>query len=480
MNNGIVRIGLVAVAAAALVVIGIVLLTGNDTGPQLSPSASQAQTQQNAPPAASATAGELDTSFGGDGKVVTSLTRRRYEWASALAIQADGKIVIAGGAGGAGSVARFTADGTLDKSFSGDGKVTSNFHTAIAKFFVEYFGVAIQTDGKIVVVGAAEPRSESGTGKRSFALARYDSDGTLDSSFGAHGRLRTAFSARRAYASGVAIQADGKIVVVGYCGLRSSPHSIQYGFALARYTSDGKLDATFGRSGKVETDFTGRGGAAYGLAIQADGKIVVVGSTSGGFTLARYDSDGTLDASFGVDGKVRTHFTASGDAGFGVAIQADGKIVATGVAGRESGHSRFALARYNSDGKLDATFGVNGKVMTAFSLKVDAAAGGRIFAGAAASGVAIQADGKIVVAGSNRRGTTSPWFGDSGFALARYNSDGTLDTSFGVDGKVETDFTAVHDKATGVAIQADGSIVAAGIANEDFKVKLALARYVGR
>ncbi len=470
------------VAVVAVVVIGIVLLAGRGTGARLTPSSAQAQTPGLAPPVALAKAGGLDTSFGGDGKVVTNLTRRD-DGASALAIQADGKIVLAGWAGY--GVARYNSDGTLDASFGGDGKVMTDFTSGS-----DYAsGVAIQADGKIVVVGwaGAYPNPRINEFDTKFALARYNSDGTLDRTFGGDGKVMTDFTSGSDYASGVAIQADGKIVVVGWAGVQTGPGPYDTKFALARYNSDGTLDASFGGGGKVMTDFTAWGDEAKGVAIQADGRIVVVGMAGDGlvrvadstsrtgarwepldakFALARYNSDGTLDASFGGGGKVMTDFTPWGDEAKGVAIQADGKIVAAGVAAdaagvaADSAHpSKFALARYNSDGTLDASFGGGGKVMTYVS------------AWDAAYGVAIQADGKIVAAGSSRS--------QSRFALARYDSNGTLDASFGVNGKVETDFTPRADGALGVAIQADGRIVAAGIANGGrSKMKVALARYL--
>ncbi len=458
MNKRIWRLGLAAVAVAALVVIGIVLLAGRGTGAQLSPSSSLAQTPGPAPPAASAKAGGLDPSFGGAGKVVTDLTHSNWDdWASALAIQADGKIVVAGGA--RYRVARFGSDGTLDASFGSDGKVRIAFTSGS-----DYAnGVAMQADGKIVVVG--QSGSNPGNPKDTkFALARLNSDGTLDASFGAGGKVMTDFTPGYDYAAGVAIQADGRIVVVGTTGSGQ--------FALARYTSDGTLDATFGAGGKVMTGFGAGGSGASGLAIQADGRIVVVGTAGQGwdtkFALARYNSDGTLDASFGVKGKVETGFTSGSDSARGVAIQADGKIVVVG--GDGSGHlvrsdTKFALARYNSDGTLDASFGGGGKVTTDFTPWGDGA-----------SGVAIQADGRIVVAGT----AAGQRYEDTKFALARYNGDGTLDATFGGGGKVMTDFTPRGDGAHGVAIQADGRIVVAGMANSGrSKMKVALARYLG-
>ena len=416
-----------------------------------------------------ATAGALDTSFGGDGKVVLDPSfggdGKVVTNGTLLAIQADGKIVLAGD-----GVSRYNSDGTLDASFGVNGKVrTTNPEgpRAWRHSFVDMFGfangVAIQADGKIVVVGGGSGPHSDYPG---FALARWNSDGTLDATFGVDGKVRTHFSAKSSdSASGVAIQADGKIVVAGVAGSGPDKHPV---FALARYNSDGTLDTSFGVDGKVETDFSPRGDGAADVAIQADGRIVVIGNAAGRgkFALARYNSDGTLDATFGGDGKVMTDFTSGSDWASGVAIQADGRIVAAGAAGYYSGHSRFALARYNSDGTLDATFGVDGKVMTDFTSASDSA-----------SGVAIQADGRIVAAG-----VAGDQSGNSKFALARYNSDGTLDASFGVDGKIETDFTPRGDFASGVAIQTDGKIVVVGTANQSFssKPKAALARYLGQ
>ena len=207
MNNRIIRIGLAAVAVAAVVVVGIVLLAGRGTGAQLTPSSAQAQAPGLASPVALAKAGGLDTSFGRDGKVVTNLTRGD-DLASALAIQADGKIVVVEGDGF--GVARYNSDGTLDASFSGDGRAFVHFTSG----YDSASGVAMQADGKVVVVG----QSGSYLGNRDdskFALARLNGDGTLDATFGVNGKVMTDFTSGRDYATGVAIQADGRIVVVG-------------------------------------------------------------------------------------------------------------------------------------------------------------------------------------------------------------------------------------------------------------------------
>ena len=339
------------------------------------------------------------------------------------------------------------APGDLDTAFGGDGKVTTDLtrHGGLTN------AVAIQADGKIVAAG------HSLGPKPKFALARFRVNGTLNITFGGDGTVTTTIGGDGAVANAVAIQADGKIVAAGQ-SFGSNPE-----FALARYNGDGTLDTTFGTDGKVTTDFTGVGDLATAVAIQADGKIVAAGTGSGSPELARYDPAGTLDPTFGNEGRVVTDF--SGFASFlayAVAIQADGKIVAAGehfecfIDGCESG---FLLLRYNTDGSLDTTFGGDGVT------------GG--FPGWA-NAVAIQVDGRIVAAGE--------WLNppnDPRFAVLRYKTDGTLDQSFGKRGWVLTDFTRGTDVAQGVAIQADGKIVAAGgSAVFGPNPKFALARYL--
>ena len=305
-------------------------------------------------------------------------------------------------------------------------------------------GVAVQADGKIVVAGRA-----GGAGGR-FGLARYNRNGTLDTSFGGDGKVVTNFSTiADDFANSVAVQADGKIVAAGHSSDR---------FALARYNSDGELDVTFSGDGKMTTNFSSAFDDALGVAVRANGKIVAAGHAgSDKFALARYNPNGTLDATFSGNGKVTTNFSPVSDLATAVAIQANGKIVAAGTAGSTEFSGTFALARYNPNGTLDTTFSGNGKATTDFTPGEQDVA----------FGVAIQANGKIVAAGGGDVGGFS-------FELARYKRNGALDTTFSGDGKVTTNFSAGLDAAHGVAIQADGKIVAAGHANLR---RFALARY---
>lgn len=323
--------------------------------------------------------------------------------------------------------------GALDPSFGIGGKVTTGFGLITAE------AVAIQADGKVVVAGWG-----SGVNIQDFALARYNHDGSLDTSFGTGGLVRTDFGLGD-IARDVAVQADGKILVAGSAVLPTSPG---IAVALARYNPDGSLDPSFGIGGKVTTNIRS---FDESLAIQVDGKIVVAVS-DGEFALARFNSDGSLDASFGTDGLVTTEFGSAPSVANAVVIQTDGKIV---VVGTSFAAVDFAMARYDVDGNLDMSFGAGGKVTTNFAGEADEA-----------RAVTLQTDGRIVVVGSAAH-FTNEVFGES-FGLARYNTDGSLDSSFGVAGKAIAPFDGV---ANGVVTQVDGKIVAAG--GRDFR----LARY---
>ncbi len=302
---------------------------------------------------AEAAPGDLDPTFGTGGRVTTDLGG--FDTASALAIQADGKIVVTGSTGGGAdfALARYNEDGSLDPSFGIGGKVTTDLFGEIDSASV----LALQPDGKIVVAGSTRRKAVG------FGLARYNEDGSLDRRFGKRGKVFTKFSARGAGGKGasayaLAMQIHGKIVLAGDTGACTSGNPLgncTADFALARYKTSGRLDRRFGKRGKVITVFGSRGLAfdtrAYGVAIQPDNKIVVVGSGPElwlgrlqGFALARYKANGRLDRSFGERGKVTTDF-GPGSAASALAIQPDGKIVVAGTTAT-NGVVDFALARY--------------------------------------------------------------------------------------------------------------------------------------
>jgi uncharacterized delta-60 repeat protein len=399
--------------------------------------------------------GSRDTSFGTGGQVTTNIAG--YDSVNGIAIQPDGKIVAAGvsNTGGANfALARYNPNGSLDTSFDGDGKVSTDFWGSNEQINA----VAIQADGKIVAAGYilnGSPNSD-----QDFALIRYNADGSLDTSFDGDGKLTTSVSDSHngSRANAVAIQADGKIVAAGFAYLTVNQSSSAK-FGLARYNPDGSLDTSFDGDGKVITDSLGISNSASAVAIQADGKIVAAGysyDAGAHFALARYNTDGSLDTSFDGDGVVTTLVTIYGGYGYAVALQTDGKMVAGGYAGNAYDED-FALVRYNPDGSLDTSFDADGKTTIDMGYPAESAA----------NAVAIQADGKIVVGGESYNGR------DRDFTLVRYNRDGSLDTSFDGDGKLTTDILGGinGDHVNALAIQPDGKIVAAGYSysgNVDF------------
>lgn len=345
-----------------------------------------------------------------------------------------------------------SSPGVLDPTFGTGGKVTTDFAGAIDSAS----DLRVQPDGKIVVVGGVGPAGD-------FGLARYTPDGTLDTSFGEGGKTTTDFGAADG-AAAVTIQDDGKIVVAGSTASGFGTAD----FAVARYDANGRLDPGFGTGGIVRTDFDGDD-IAIGVAVQADGKVVAAGRSippAGGavLALARYHADGALDASFGIGGKVTSRFGSLTTIALSVAVQPDQKIVTFGWTASAQNDGDFAVGRFNPDGTPDSGFGAGGNATTGFGSN-DIASDG-----------VIQPDGKIVLAG---------WTGDQEFedvALARYNADGSLDTSFGSNGKVVTDlFGRTGDQAFGVALQPNGKIVAVGRArvfiNTGFEGAFAIVRY---
>jgi uncharacterized delta-60 repeat protein len=544
--------------------------------------------------------GALDSSFGSGGKVTTDFGGAA-DGAKAVALQADGKIVAAGGNGADFAVARYNADGAPDASFGTAGKVTTDFAGSLDRAWA----IVVQADGKLVVGGNA-----IGPAGQDFALVRYNAGGSLDSSFGIGGKVLTDFAGGTDGIRGLAIQSDGRLVAGG---LAFSGASFEH--AYARFNTDGSLDTSFAGSGRKLV--TGRGGWVLGVAVQPDGKIVGAGFGDGDFDLERLDpngdaelaaadfggfgqatavairSNGTAvaaggsarrialaafapdfapDPTFGTAGKVTT--TIAGEArAVALAIQPDGKLISAGSA---VGLDRdLALTRHNPDGSLDTSFGTGGFVTADLGSKTESGAtdlvvqpdgklvvvetatigvivarfnadgspdtsfgtGGNVvtatpFAGVFAGAVVLQSNGKLVVGDTefggvnyefalrrfNADGVLDTSFGvggkaitafgrqsslgdllvlpgdkllaaggrstgapfDWGFALVRYNADGSFDTSFGNGGSVETSFSAGTDSATAVLVQPDGKIVAAGASDDAAgtnALDFALARY---
>ncbi|MSM38156.1 MAG: hypothetical protein GJT30_00840 [Geobacter sp.] len=374
------------------------------------------------------TAGALDTTFGGTGYVTTTIDGI----ANAIAIQVDGKILVAG-SGTDATVVRYNTDGTLDTGFGTAGIATlpaGSSELSIIK------GLALDSNGKIVVAGVG-----TSGGFFRMAAARLNTDGSLDTTFGASGIFYSPFTSNGSYgAQDVAIQADGKIVLVGETADK---------FAVVRLNTDGSRDTTgFGSpNGYVTTAIQGYSHAQK-VAIQGDGKIVVMGQsflsnfTNFAATVARYNTDGTLDTTFGspngyvIDTRL--------DDPQAMALQS-GKIVISGGA-IVGPIYQFAMLRFGTDGVSDSTFGTTGLVTTPV--------GGAGVSGEAYSLALTSGDG-IILAGHV---STTP----AQIGVARYSSNGVLDTTFGSpDGYVLTSIgTSPYPYAA--IIDGNGKIVIAG------------------
>jgi uncharacterized delta-60 repeat protein len=432
-------------------------------------------------------AGVLDPTFGAGGLAITNLT---YTSQNSLAVQPDGKFVVAGISNGPTngfSVARFNADGSPDAVFNANGFAIPHFS---AGSIDRASALALQSDGKIIVAGS----TNAGPGGTKFGLVRLNTDGTQDPDFGfaTGGFVTIRFgSTENDRVAAVAVQTDGRIVVAG---------TANDDWAVARLHTDGLQDSDFNGNGKVIDDlaFSLTGGKVTGsidaltsMALQPDGQIIIAGYTNtdctnktidpqfSNFAVARINgTNGLFDSTFG-GGIINLdffHALFGGDAcggddkAYQVAVQPDNKIVVAGLtqfggANNQtplgSGSNNFGLARFNIDGSLDKTFNGTGLVSTDFSPN---------FLGSMdqANSLVVEGDGKIILAGVTDRN------GSNDFALVRYNTNGTEDQTFGLHGQVVTDIANKSDDAAkDIVMQADGKILVAGTSNNRF----VMARY---
>ncbi len=398
--------------------------------------------------------GTLDNTFGTGGITMNGpYATVTDDDGKAVAIQSDGKIVVAGmtDAGGASGydfgICRYNANGTLDNTFSGDGKET----TVVSAGLDLVAGIDIQPDGKIVVCGTANLNQ--------FAVVRYNTNGSLDNSFGTGGMVVMNVSPGSEGATSVKVQPDGKILVAGYATLSGTDD-----FALVRFNTNGTLDNTFGTVGIVTTAIGNAGESVSALALQPDGKIIAAGhmnniSAPRRFVVARYTTTGVLDASFGASGTATAAPTTGHNYAFAVGLQPDGKIVLGGRSYNTANYD-FSIVRFDATGLLDNTFGTGGTAVTPV--------------GAADMGAAlvIQANGKIVVAGYANNGSNTD------FALVRYLPGGTLDNAFGTNGIVTHSVGAGMDEIRAASLQTDGKLVIAGtVLNGGNSIDFAVARY---
>ena len=379
--------------------------------------------------------GSLDNSFNATGIQIVNLGSD-MQIGNSVAVQKNEKIVVAGytlnGGNNDFAVVRFNTDGSLDNTFDMDGIIK----TDIQNISDDYAGcVALQTDDKIIVAGYSYINNIS-----AFVLARYNVNGSLDNTFDVDGKLVGDYNQGNTSFNATVIQADGKVLAAG-----TTWNGANFDFAIARYNVNGSLDNTFSDDGKQVTDFDSND-EAISLVVQPDGKIIVGGSSDITFALARYNTDGSLDATFSEDGKLKISMGYS-DWAKSVALQADGKIILAGHSYKDANYDTayFAVVRINSNGTLDNSFSNDGKVLTDFENSTS-------FANA----VSIQSDGKIVVGGRSFIN------GHNNFSIARYNTDGSLDNSFSLDGKQNSVFGTEDYFGMSQAIQPDGKIVVAG------------------
>lgn len=413
-----------------------------------------------------AQAGSLDPSFGTGGKVNTDLMGKN-DLATAIAMQADGKIVVAGtgenGFNNNFAVVRYKHDGKVDSSFGTSGRVMTE--VAIGSIPCHVQTVLVQPDGKILLTGFTDNSVDV-----DFVAIRYMPDGTLDAGFGTGGKVANTTATGYAMHGSSVLQPDGKILV---CGTVMTATDADY--AVVRYKSDGALDSSFNGTGiAVYSNSSVQSEMCMAIKLQPDGKIVLGGysGTPGvfgwHFTVIRLNADGTPDLTFGVSGRQTIPIADAFDNGMSLALQPDGKIIVAGYTSTVAApKNNFSMARFLANGSADASFGIGGKVITAIGASDDYA-----------RAVSVQMDGKIVLAGQTVASSRLD------FAIVRYNSDGALDTSFNATGKVITDVSMEgrDNMANDMVIQPDGKILVAGtaakLAGSYEYTDFALARYL--
>ncbi|MES2655497.1 MAG: T9SS type A sorting domain-containing protein [Bacteroidota bacterium] len=377
--------------------------------------------------------GLLDQTFGTNG---IALAEGNYA-AKGVSIQTDGKIVTAGSKSDANGtdfcIVRLNSDGKLDNTFGTDGVVVVDFSTKTDNAL----DMAIQADGKMIVVGSAIISNHT-----DIALIRLNTNGSLDNTFGTNGKVTTNIQGTsNDVASKVVIQADGKIVIIGSGGTDMFNANV-----VARYNTDGSLDNTFDTDGKL----LGVSFAPVSLntlsdiKILADGKFIISGYSSNQPAIGKLNADGSFDVAFNTTGKLVISETIFGGNVCLVAVQADGKVLMSYGSGTTS---ELKLLRLQTDGSLDTDFGTAGKASINIGANNDYA-----------MAIKTLSNGKIIVSGSTYVNSSA-----TDFFIARLNSNGSLDNTFGTNGFATTSVTTADgDRAEAMAVQSNGKIIVAG------------------
>ena len=399
--------------------------------------------------------GTLDASWGtfsplGAGKVSTDIGSGD-DSAAAMTRQPDGKVLLAGtcynGTNNDFCVARYTPSGTLDTTWNGTGKVI----TAIGSGGDTASAMTLQPDGKVLLAGQCDSN-----GHYEFCAARYNASGTLDTTWNGTGKVITTISGAWDSAHAITLQPDGKVLLAGRC--YTSPST---DFCATRYNANGTLDTTWNGTGKVITDIGIVSGSAAAVTVQPDGKVLLAGYCYNGgnneYCATRYNANGTLDTTWNGTGRVITAMGGGDGTASAMTLQPDGKVLLAGTCS-----SDFCAARYNANGSLDTSWNGTGKLLTAIGSGYDSA-----------GAITLQPDGKVLLAGYCYNGTNDD------FCAARYNSNGTLDTSWNSTGKVITAIGSSDDTSTAMTLQPDGRVLVAGNCRNGTYTEFCVARYDG-
>lgn len=380
----------------------------------------------------------LDSTFGTNGKIQASFDLG-LNGAQNATITTDSKIVIVGNfvsndyTSNNFGIAKYNSNGTLDTTFDTDGKLTTKFEYSSD----ELKKIIVLPDNKIIAIGTSRYRQPNNAGFSNIVLSKYNSNGSLDVSFGNSGKVYSVFGENVYTILNFVVQTDGKILVNAYYSVFPSS---QFVFELIRYNANGSLDVTFGNNGKIVTT-----PILLSLVNPTNGKFLFNGinnlpSGENEYTLIKYNANGTIDNSFGSNGTVAYNV---GNSPFGyssVVLQPDGKIIASGSYSNLSGQLNYLTIRYNSNGTIDSTFGTNGTIITPTQGNVNSNF--------------VQSDEKIIVCGSSSNGS------GINFSSIKYDSNGTIDSSYGINGIASISLDQYY-QINSVYLQPDNKILVA-------------------